>query len=218
MKKLNTTLLIMIIVAAVSLTAGAAEWRFEVMGGSAYNFPTPLTIEQEGYDTIYIDAARYNTNPFRESPYYSWRVGKWEQKQAWEVELVHHKLYLQNDHDRIDHFEISHGYNLITLNKAKEKGGLIFRAGAGIILAHPETTVNGKSLPEEWKAFDMGFYVAGPTAQVALGKNIDIYKNLYAAVEGKLTASYAYNIPVRDGKAVVPNLAAHGLIGLGYKF
>lgn len=219
MKRLNLCLLLILLMAfclAGTARAGAV-CTFEAMGGSAISFPTPLAIYQEGQPVIFIDSAHYETNPFKESPYYSWRVAKWENGKAWEFELVHHKLYLETAHDDIQHFEITHGYNLITVNRAWKKDGLIYHLGGGIVLAHPETTIRNKSLPEVWKAFDMGFYVSGVTAQFALGKRFELPGKLFAVVEGKLTGSYA-RIPVKEGYADVPNAAVHGLFGIGYEF
>ncbi len=54
--------------------AGAQTFTFEAMGGSAYNFPTPLTVSQAGYPDIRL-SAHYDTKPFGPFyPYYSWRT------------------------------------------------------------------------------------------------------------------------------------------------
>lgn len=195
-------------------TGVQAAWTFEVFGGSAWNISTPLSIHQYGEERINLDA-KYNTKPFRGSPYYAWRIAKWNQERAWELELVHHKLYLANEPPEVQHFEISHGYNLVTINRAWMHRTFITRLGAGIVIAHPETTIRGKQLPFG-DGLD-GFYLAGPTIQAAIGKRFSIWGGLFATLEGKLTVSYAV-IPIQDGNAHVPNVALHGLFGLGYKF
>ena len=200
-------------------SAATASWTFEVLGGSAYNFTTPLTIRQNGESDIKLDA-RYSTNPFNGSPYYSLRVGRWDNNRAWEFEMTHHKLYLDNRPTNVQHFEVSHGYNLITLNRAWNHRGFIFHFGLGLVMTHPETTVRGKS--NTWvnglfTGGDRGFRLSGTTAQAAIGKRFFVFRGLFLTVEGKLTGSYA-TIPIADGDATVPNLAAHALFGLGYEY
>jgi len=191
-----------------------AAWTFEAFLGSAWSLPSPLSIHQYGEERIHL-TARYETRPLVESPYYAWRVARWSDERAWEFELVHHKLYLENLPDSVQHFEISHGYNLITINRAWVRGNLIWRCGVGVVASHPETTIRGKKLP--WGDGLNGFYISGPTVQLAIGRKFPLRGGLFAVVEGKWTASNA-TIPVRDGNAYVPNMALHWLIGLGYDF
>lgn len=199
----------------MTLPAGAhAAWTFEAFLGSAWSFPSPLSIHQYGEERIYL-TARYQTRPLAGSPYYAWRVAKWRNDGAWEFELVHHKLYLANNPPEVQHFEISHGYNLITINRAWVRRNLIWRCGVGVVATHPETTIREKKLP--WGNGLNGFYISGPTVQLVIGRKFPLRGGLFAAVEGKWTASYA-TIPVRDGNAYVPNMALHWLIGLGYDF
>jgi len=57
--------------------AYAQKVTVDLMTGSAYNVPTPLTIRQDGYPDIRM-TARYQTKPFGPfAPYYSWRVNVW---------------------------------------------------------------------------------------------------------------------------------------------
>jgi|Deesub1362A_J573_1020465.scaffolds.fasta_scaffold00171_7 hypothetical protein len=201
--------------------AESGTYSFEVFLGEQFNLPTPLTIKQEGEETIEIHSARYDSEAWTglNSPYYAWRVGRWDKGRAWEIELVHEKIILKDPPEEVQDFEISHGYNLITINRAwrlPEYHDLIWRAGAGIVLTHPETTVRdekrgyGESFPD-------GFYISGPTAQLALGKRINIWRGLFGVLEVKLTASYAMRVPIADGHAEVPNVAFHYLFGLGYE-
>lgn len=191
------------------------KWSFEVFMGSAYNLITPLKIRQTGYEDIKLNA-RYETKPLKESPYYSWRISHWKENKAWELELIHHKLYLENRPPEVEHFEITHGYNLLTINRAWERG-LIYRLGIGVVISHPETTIRGKRFPANEGLLNHGFYISGPTAQFAVGKRLYLSKKFFATIEGKITTSYA-RIPVVDGKAEVPNVGLHGLFGLGYDF
>jgi hypothetical protein len=72
------------------------RWTFEVSGGSAFHVPTPLKIHQRGEPDIEL-SARYDTRPWSDAPYYALRVGRWIGARGWELELIHHKLYLRNE-------------------------------------------------------------------------------------------------------------------------
>lgn len=202
-----------------SSSTWAAEWSFDFLAGAPYNFSTPLRISQEGQEDIKIKAANYESKPFTDPIYYTWRVGRWTGKQAWELGLIHQKLYLKNEAEDkgIQNFEISHGYNLVTVNRAWKKKRFIYRLGAGIILAHPNTTINGETLFEEGGLLNTGYYLAGPTVETGVEKEFPLSESLAITAEGKFTASYG-KVPVAEGTAEVPNAALHGLLGLDYKF
>jgi hypothetical protein len=198
--------------------AAEEKLTLEFFGGSAFNIPAPINIQQDGYDNIGF-IAHYETKPFYEAPYYAYRLGWWFSGKGWEVELIHHKIYLKNNPDEVQHFEISHGYNLLTLNRAWKRKQLIYRIGAGLVIAHPESEVRGKKFYEmKGGPFGTGyFYVSGPTVQGAVQRKLKIWRSLYITGEAKLTASYAV-VPIREGLAKVPNAAIHGLFGIGYDF
>jgi len=200
-----------IVLAALLPAQKKSYWTVEAFLGSAKSIATPLSILQCGEERI-SHLARYDTKPFEESPYYAWRISKWSQNRAWEFELVHHKLFLSNPPDEVQSFNISHGYNLITINRAWLRRGFILRVGAGIVAAHPETTVREKRL--FWKRGFDNFYLAGITIQFAAGRKFTIWGKFFGVFEAKFTASYAV-VPIQDGNAYVPNVAFHGLFGLG---
>lgn len=212
MRKFPGILMSIMLLAALFPKSTHAQWTLEAFLGSALSVPSPLSIHQYGEERIHF-TARYDTKPFKESPYYAWRIAKWSRNRAWEFELVHHKLYLSNPPDEVQHFEVSHGYNLITVNRAWKNRGFIFRAGAGIVATHPETKIREKRLP--WGEGLDGFYISGVTVQAAVEKKFIIWGRLFGVLEGKLTASYAV-IPIQDGNAYIPNAAVHGLFGLGF--
>lgn len=208
------------IVALGLLPAGASaqsrdtpeRWGIELFAGAAHSFRTPLRIRQEGAEDISL-AARWATRPFRAPPYYAYRIGWWSGGHAWEAELVHHKLYLENPPPEVQHFEVTHGYNQVTVNRAAPLRGLTVRAGVGLVIAHTENEV--RSREQRGGGFLGGYRLAGATSQLALGGRIPFAPNLWIALEGKLTGSWA-RVPVSGGTATVPNLAAHALAGLGF--
>ncbi len=214
MKKLWMMIILILLSAATLSSAAKSRWAFEAFFGAAWSISTPLSIHQYGEDRIYL-IARYNNEPFKESPYYAWRISRWKRNRAWEFELVHHKIILSNRPQEVQYFAITHGYNLITVNRAWSYGSWVWRVGAGLVAAHPESTIREKSL--SWGEGLDGFYITGPTVQAALEKKFLIFGRLFAVFEGKFTASYAV-VPIQDGNAYAPNVALHGLFGLGYWF
>lgn len=202
--------------AATPLKAFAVEqWSLQIFGGVPFNFNLPLTIHQSGHPDMKI-TGKYDSRPFESPHYYAWRVGAWNGNRAWELELVHSKLYLRNKPPEVQEFSISHGYNLLTINRAWEVKGLIYRAGLGVVITHPETTIRGLPHPEGGGLYD-GYYLSGPTVQGAVEKRFHLWKWFIASLEAKLTATYA-RIPVENGHADVPNLAVHGLFGIGVQW
>lgn len=191
-------------------------WGVELMGGSAWSLSTPLVIRQEGREELRV-RARYSTRPFAGSPYYAWRVGRWRGGRGWELELVHHKLYLENPPPEVQHFEVTHGYNLVFVNRAWARGGWILRAGAGPVVAHAESVVRGEWGPSNRGLFGSGYEVAGPAAQVALARPFPMGARAFLMVEVKVTGAWARSRVAR-GWAEIPNLALHGLAGVGWRF
>lgn len=173
------------------------HWMLQVYGGTAYNFRTQLKIEQSGFDVLDF-AAKYKTSGTG-APYYALRVGRWTGDHAWEFEHVHHKLLLDNNPPEVQDFQISHGFNMFMLNRANRRGGLIYRYGGGIVIAHPENEV--RSMVNHRR-----YYLSGVAAQYAVEKRWDISDRLSLSVEGKLTAAW-FQVPIEDGHAAGTNIA-----------
>ena len=220
MKNFSKILIILSLLILISTPIQAeSDWTFEFFGGTGLNIPLPLRIEQAGGTDIIIESAEYSTRPLEGAPYYAYRFGKWDNNKAWEIQLVHHKIYLENENPRIDNFSISHGYNLITANRAWKTDDFTYRIGAGVVLTHPEFTIDGVSNDQKLGLGGAGFYLDGITGQVAISKSFEITKKIFATTEAMYTASYAkVNPDDYDYTATVPNSALHFLIGLGYNF
>ena len=209
---------------AVAQDAGR-EAHAEFLLGTAWSLPTPLVIRLPGRPTVRLRAS-YETRPWRDAPYYAYRAGGGhasrcgEPPAGFEGELLHHKLYLPAPPPPIEHFEVTHGYNLTTATAVRRADRLSVRFGVGLVVAHAEGRVAGQKVGGSRRTFlGRGYHLAGLTAQVALGRRYALGRGrtaLYAVPEAKLTGSLA-RIPVGDagGRALVPNVAAHALAGLG---
>lgn len=60
--------------------------------------------------------------------HYALRVARWRENRAWELQILHHKLYLRNRPPAVETLSVSHGFNSLTLNRALESDG----AGPGV--------------------------------------------------------------------------------------
>jgi hypothetical protein len=199
-----------------SPAASNGHWTVQFMGGASYAFNLPLEIRQAGEDTIRLNAD-YDTDSFKMPLYWVVRAGWWRDNAGLELEFIHDKLYLHNGPPEVRQFSLSHGYNLLTLNRAWNLQWFILRIGAGVVFPHPESTVRDKEFDEKSGMLDTGYYLAGPVGQVALEKRFFLYRGLFASLEGKWSGSWAH-VPINDGHADLWNTSIHGLVGLGYEF
>lgn len=201
------------------LPAQAGSLTLELMGGTGLNFPTPLTFHQDGYPDIQT-SAHYDTKPFGPfAPYYAWRAGLWEREEAWEMEQIHHRLFLTDPPPGVDYFAVHFGYNYFFFGHAWKKAGFVWHLGAGPIVTNPESSVRGKVKQEIGTGiFDAGYYFSGIGLRAALGKDFYLSEKLFIVAEASFTAGWAWWVPIADGWADVPNLALHGHLGLGYDF
>lgn len=191
------------------------ELVFEFCTGVPYNVPLPLTIYQSGQPDISI-TAHYYSEPFVVPISWVWRIGYWSENCAWEFEANHHKMFLENLPQEVQVFSISHGLNVLTINRAWCLDSYVLRVGAGIGLAHPENVVRGKILAEDRGILGLGYYVGGPAISVSAGKRLTLSGGLFFILEGKLFGSYSYT-PIADGNADVVGLTLQATFGLGYR-
>jgi len=216
------------LVAALLAAGGAAgaqplphQATAELFFGSAWSLPMPLVIRLPGERSIV--RARYATRPFADAPYYAYRVGGGTRGRAAEAELVHHKLYLVDPRPPIEHFEVTHGYNLALGGVAIPAAGWQARIGVGIVIAHPEGRIAGR-VPGQRAGrartrLGGGYHLAGVATQLALGRRYPLGPGttaLTVAPEVKLTAALA-RVPLEEGSLLVPNVAVHALAGLGVR-
>lgn len=191
-----------------------SRWSFELHSGEVYNVPMPLTIRQEGYPELKL-TARYFTEPLTLPVYWDIRLSHWRNNKSWEFEVIHHKLYLENITPEVQKFNISHGFNMLILNRGFDKGIIRYRAGVGMVLTHPESKIRGKEFGNTTDDWDMGYYISGPVVNMAISKPIRLNGRLYMNAEAKTTFAYG-SIQVAEGRADVFNLAFHLILGIGY--
>ena len=189
---------------------------FEFMSGLPYNVPLPLFISQSNQRSIRL-TAEYNSEPFKIPIFWIWRIGYSDNKSMWELEAVHHKLFLKNKPPEVAEYSVSHGLNIIVINRGFIFDRFVLRTGAGIILAHPENTVRGKQLSENKGILNGGYYFTGPAFLASVSGNYDLFGGFHSLIELKLAAGFA-EIPVEDGSSKLLFLSLIFSFGLGYGF
>ena len=188
----------------------SAQWTLEFFMGTAFSAPTPLTISQTGYPDIRL-IADYETRPLHPRQYYAFRAARWKGDRGWLLEHLHHKVYLKNLTAEVTAFEVSHGYNLVTINHGWRRGANLFMLGGGAVITYPHSEVRGKIYSQ-----DSPYRLSGVTIQGAAARRIDLTRRLFFRGEAKITASWA-RVPIVDGHAKVPNAAFHLLAGVGWE-
>ena len=199
--------------AAAARPAAAQTFQLDLMGGTAYNVPTPLTIRQTGFADIHF-TAHYDTKPLGPyAPYYSWRLSVWNRRHTsgWELQQVHHRIFLSNTNADVQFFAIHFGYNYILAGHAWAWRGFEVHADGGVIVPSPQNTVRNLTLPPT------PYRVSGVGAALAVGHHLVLTPHLYLLAEGALLAGHT-TVPVVAGSASVPNVGLHVHLGVGITF
>jgi hypothetical protein len=202
------------------------EAHAEFLLGGAWSLRTPLVVRLPGSTPVRL-RARYSTRPWSDAPYYAYRAGAGRADRCGrpaaggEGELLHHKLYLENPAPPVERFEVTHGYNLAGAAAVRPAGRVAVRRGLALVVAHAEGRVAGERVGGTRGTFlGGGYHLAGLAAQLAVGRRYPLTRGgattLYALPEARLSAALA-RVPVGDagGIALVPNVAAHALAGVG---
>jgi hypothetical protein len=181
----------------------------EAFLGGAHNFGTTLSVEQNGQPELEV-SADYETRPFEPPLYYAIRISFQEEARSWEIQFIHHKLYLTNGPPEVEHFEITHGFNTLTFGHAWTSLPVTVRLGGGLVIAHPDSEIRGMS----WSP---GYEVTGPAVFAGVGKRFPLGTRVFLSTEAQFLWARAH-VSVSGGEASAPNVALHGLIGLGFGF
>lgn len=208
MKKL---LVFAMLVTMPALSYAETVWQFTAGTGAAFNSSEDITIERDDGSDIELGVVDFKTRPDKAPPYYNLRLSRWEEAKAWEVEFIHHKLYADKSDlsGGVSNLESTGGYNLLYGNYASEiEPNLIVRAGAGLVIPHPDVTIDGNRSHG-------GYQLGGVTGQLGVERQFPLSGDSYFSVEGKVTYSYA-QIKIDEGKAVIPNTAVHLIAALKF--
>lgn len=193
------------------------QWFVNANGGVVYNVPLPLKIYQEGYPAIKMDA-QFRTEPFTLPVYWVVQVGKEiKNNQFASIELIHHKLYLNNTNSAVNKFNVSHGFNMLIANYGHSWNKYSASIGLGFVIAHPESRIREMEFGNSADDWDMGYYITGPVLSASACRFFTLTKAIYFNIGTKTTVSVA-KVPVSKGYARFTNLALHLNFGLGVRF
>ena len=199
--------------------------EFDLSIGNAYSFSTDIKINgnSSNHESINI-TSRPNTRGFKSPQYYSIRIRKSNK----ELELIHHKLYFENNlPDNITRFEFTDGYNLLLMNflypVSINKYADIFslRFGLGTVVVHPDVTIDeiryykkgGGLIPTLWKS---GYQIGGISSQISFNFNKNISNKFSFNSELKFSHALADVDLEGDYTINIPNTSIHFLMGISF--
>lgn len=194
--------------------ASPCSWTVALFSGAVANIPIALRVEQEGEPASRL-TARYVTRPLHAPPYYGARVAYGTRRLAWELEVIHDKLYLDNPTRDVPHLEATHGYNYVLVGRSIRRGMLQWRAGAGAVLLHLEGTARGRPIRTGRGFLGTSYLLAAPAAQLGVGRPIIVGRHVVLIPEIKATGAYA-RVDVEGGRVTIPHVALHFVVGVGY--
>ena len=194
---------------------GIQAQTLELLLGNAWNMREDLVIKQDGYPDILVEDAYFNVEAFVPPLYYSLRWAFFEEESgAWEIELNHLKLYLDEFPNDVQAFDISHGYNLLWFNRAWFLEDFILHAGAGVVIAHPNISVRNQN---NYSYGNENHSICGGSLHASIQKRFDITQKWFLSLEAKAVYALA-DVPFAQGSVVVQNRSLHATFGFGYKF
>lgn len=192
--------------------ASDPTWSIELLLGDAYDLDSSTRIEHGtlGRQAISGD---YETRGLEAPFHYAWRIARWQENGAWELQLLHHKLYLKNRPAGVDSLSVSHGFNIVSFNRAWVSGGWLIRAGIGPVITHAEANIAGT-------VYDGPYELAGAAILAGAGRKLTLGTHFYLL--GEISASLgwisAHPRGEPDLKFDIRNPALHAQIGAGYRF
>jgi hypothetical protein len=206
----------LLVLLAQAPEAGCGE-RFEIdfFLGASKNFNSKLEITQAEQRTLDFHAT-YDSRSFEQPLYYTVRFSWLFETSGLELQLVHHKVHLTNPPPEIANFEVSHGFNLLTLNYVIRSLPLDVRFGVGLVAGHTESIVRNLSLSGGGSVFGE-YAITGPAFIAGAGHPFPILSRLVMIPEVYLSAARA-RLPVADGEASLFNVALHVMLGVGVRF
>ncbi len=182
--------------------------------GAVINLPTRLQISQRGSPDIQW-TARFRTRPWKAPFYYALKIGLQMLSGEWEIQFLHHKLYLTRLPKAVQHFEITHGFNVLSVHKRFFIQRMTLIAGGGMVLPHSASEIRRRKYASTGGILNTGYRVTGPAIILGAGLQFPLRKKLHLSLELQLLGARA-TVPVYDGKAQLLHGSIHLLLGLRY--
>lgn len=197
---------------AFDIRAVSARWS----QGAPWNASLPVHIEQGGSSPYEVDIdPDWATEPFEVPFYWDARLTlEMADGSAWAVDLLHHKLFLQNPPPGVQYYNHSHGYNILHLLRQWPWRGNRLSAGAGVVVLHPENMVRFRRYPETGGHLGHGYWLSGPSIMAGIERRVELPGPFHLA--GELRGNWSIVWPgVVDGDSRMQQAALHFLLGVG---
>lgn len=203
MKHLQRLIIVLsILVLSIHTSYAESNWEFAVGSGTSFNFFSPMKFKfKDGTTVEYSDS--WSTKPFTSPPFYQVIIGYWADGVGFQFELVHNKIYADEDKlpSNFQNIEITDGYNMLFLNYAKQlDNNFIIKYGLGAVLTHIDITYNNIRTHGPYQ-------ISGPAVQIGLQKDFQISQSVGFYLEGKAAYSQAES-EVKD--ATIDTLSVSG--------
>jgi hypothetical protein len=203
--------------AALSAPAPAtATWTVEARLGSPVIPDRRVTVTQAGQPDLAFDAhfdAATTSTPY----HYDIRIARRTGADGWALDFLHSKLTLTNGPAEVTDLQLTHGYNLLTVQRLWHRRGFDLMAGAGVALAHAESTVRGQVFAQDGGLFGWGYHAVAPVVAAGIGRRVEVGRGVFLSAEARASLSRAV-VPVVGGKARFTDLEGHFLAGAGARF
>jgi hypothetical protein len=186
----------------------------DIIAGAALNLDSKVSFHQSGKKDISL-TGQYITKPFDDPYYLGFRINFNIAKHVWELQFLHHKIYLTNTTEEVQHFEITHGFNTITIHYRYIYDYINLRLGAGIVLPHTESTIRGHKHASTGGIFGWGYHITGPILLAGINRDWMLSTHFYLNTEIQFIAGWA-KVPIYNGHANANNFAFHFIFGIGY--
>jgi hypothetical protein len=198
--------------AAEDAMAGEPRWSVEALIGDAHNFESPTRIEHPAVPAASFDG-RYTTRGLEGPLHYTFRASRLLERGAWEIQLLHHKLYLRDAPPGVEALSVSHGFNVVTLNRAFEVDHWRLRIGLGPVITHPEARIDGGS-------YDGPYELSGAAALIGVGRSMALTEAWSLGIEASFTLGHIEVHPAGEPhlEFSITNPAVHAQVGVGYRF
>jgi hypothetical protein len=191
-------------------------WTVEARLGAPVIPDRRVTITQSGQPDLAFDAhfdAATTATPY----HYDFRIARRTGDDGWALDFLHSKLTLTNGPAEVTDLQLTHGYNLLTVQRLWHRRGFDLMAGAGVALAHAESTVRGQVFAQDGGLFGWGYHAVAPVVTVGVGRRVEVGRGMFLSAEARGSLSRAV-VPVAGGKARFTDLEGHFLAGAGARF
>lgn len=182
----------------------------QVFGGTVLNADSDLRLARWD-EPVLEHRAAWETRSFEVPVYWNLRL-RWQRADdAFELQLLHHKLYLANPTAEIRHLEVTHGFNIVSGHYVRNWRGFLVRAGVGVVLPKTDADLGGES------GGTNAYRVQGLAILGGAGREWLLAGPVSLALEAQLIWAGS-DIDVPGGVGEVTHLGLHLLAGLGVGF